>query len=211
MPTRLLVIADLLAAKHFTILDREIQCILRRTQRRTNLYGRGQLQRTPRDDFSHLVEPHVPQLLRTARAILGSDDLAWDAVQEALLSLWKEERPPAQLHGWLRRTVVHRSRHLLRTNLRRNRHESHAATCQCETCRRDDPAHLLEGRELQTSLAGALAKLPESHRQVFLLREMEQLDYEEIAKRLQVPVGTVRSRLNRSRAMLREALRPATD
>ena len=57
-------------------------------------------------------------------------------------------------------------------------------------------------------LNGAVGELPEKYRTAFILRDVEELPYEEVAKILSVPLGTVKSRVNRARMMLREKLQP---
>ncbi len=57
-------------------------------------------------------------------------------------------------------------------------------------------------------LDGAVKALPEKYRMAFILRDVEEMPYEEVAKVLNVPLGTVKSRVNRARLMLRDALRP---
>lgn len=68
------------------------------------------------------------------------------------------------------------------------------------------PEDELERAELRNLLDQALASLREEQRLVLVLREIEGLDYEAIAAQLDVPIGTVRSRLNRARAALREEI-----
>lgn len=138
-----------------------------------------------------------------ARRILGCDHLAADAVQEAMLSLWQLTTPPVDLPGWLLRAVVHRSLHQRRSLQRRIRHEQHAATAACalhDGC--DNPLHRAWAHELDDRLAQALATLPRDQGRAFVLFQRDGLDYDAIATRLAVPVGTVRSRLHRARAAL---------
>src|ERR1700675_3369432 len=75
------------------------------------------------DQFAAVVHARLPRLQRLARRILHGEDLADDAVQEALLSLWKEGRMPQNPEGWLVRAVVLRSLHLNRSRRRRRGHE----------------------------------------------------------------------------------------
>ena len=159
------------------------------------------------ESFADLVRPHLPAMLAAARAILDCEHHSCDAVQEALPSLWQEPKTPANLRAWLLRTVRYRSLHLLRTCTRRRKHEGRAATCQPEAHGKDDPARAATNDELAGLLDRALAALPVEQRHVFLMREVEQLDYEAIARALRVPVGTVRSRLSRSRRALRKLLK----
>jgi RNA polymerase sigma-70 factor (ECF subfamily) len=145
-------------------------------------------------------------MLAAARAILGCEHHAWDAVQEALLSLWHEPRLPANLRAWLLRTVCHRSMHIRRGCQRRRRREERVARQRGECTCSADPATLADARELLALVARACGQLPDELRQVFYLREMAELDYEAIARRMAIPIGTVRSRLSRVRAALRDLL-----
>ncbi|MBY0275836.1 sigma-70 family RNA polymerase sigma factor [Candidatus Binatia bacterium] len=152
--------------------------------------------------------PHLAVLHRVAERILGCRDLARDAVQEALVTYWREQPAHGHERAWLIRTVIHRSLHERRAQARRRRWESDAvrdAASDCPLC--SPPDHELERRELAASLDAALRALPEEHRTVFLLRELHGLEYDAIALRLSIPVGTVRSRLSRARCALRVALR----
>jgi len=144
------------------------------------------------------------QLLRgVARRILGDDDLAEDAVQEVMVSLWLAPEAPDALRGWLVRAVVHRSLHARRTRERRRRWEGEAGRLAAEDCPLCDPERQLDVRRELRSLDVAIGSLSEEFRTVLVLHEVDGLDYREIARRLAVPVGTVRSRLNRARRQLR--------
>lgn len=71
------------------------------------------------------------------------------------------------------------------------------------------PEEALYRHELARLLHDAIATIPEPHREPFVMREIEHLTYDEIAERLSIPAGTVKSRLNRARHHLRTALLPA--
>lgn len=153
-----------------------------------------------------LMAPHLAHAQAIARRLLGCDHLAADALQEALVALWREVTSPPDPRGWLVRTVVHRSRHLRRTLLRRQRHE-HTASQHCELHRGcDNPLHQALAHELGAELERAKTVLPTEQRAAFELYEETGLDYDGIAARLGLPVGTVRSRLHRARAALQRAL-----
>lgn len=152
-----------------------------------------------------LAERHVPRMLQVARSILGCEHLAWDAVQDALMCLWHERHAPHDLCGWLVRTTVHKSLHHVRTRARRSRHELLAAG------ERDfdpavDPAVLVARTDLARTILAAIERLPRSFREPFALRELEGLDYAEIAEQLGLAPGTVRSRIHRAKALLRASL-----
>jgi RNA polymerase sigma-70 factor, ECF subfamily len=157
-------------------------------------------------DFAAATRPLLGHLVSIARRILGDENAAWDAVQEALVSLWLEEEMPTNLRAWLARAVAHRSLHLARCQSRRRKHEVQARHQRIEESDRDDPAHHLEGEELGRILEEALSRIAPEQRTVMVLNVVEQMDYESIAKSLHIPIGTVRSRMNRARRALRELL-----
>ena len=112
---------------------------------------------------------------------------------------------PPNPRGWLVRTVVHRSLHARRSAQRRRKWEERAGVEWAATCPLCDPSEAVEARELERRLSQALDGLSDEHKIVVALRA-EGLDYQEIAERLAVPIGTVRSRLNRAREALRSEL-----
>jgi RNA polymerase sigma-70 factor (ECF subfamily) len=165
--------------------------------------------RPTREQFDALVGPHLSCMLREARRVLGTDDLAWDAVQETLLRFWRNGRIPDQPRSALLRVVRPASLQILRSRRRRHRHEDRAAAGRAEEppppdC--EDPVCAHERHEFRARLDAAIASLPAACRSAVRLRVTDELDYEQIAARLGVPVGTVRSRLARARELLREAL-----
>lgn len=154
-------------------------------------------------DRDRIVEL-IPRLRRYARALSGSRGEADDLVQDTLarafdkLHLWRPER---DLRVWLF-SVMH-NLHVDQGRARRARPEvplaGEALTAQDPGA---GPGDVLERRRLER----ALAWLPHPQRQVVLLVALEQLTYDEVARALDIPVGTVMSRLSRGRAMLRALL-----
>ena len=155
-------------------------------------------------ELSRVLEGHAARLQAIAQRILGSPDLASDAVQETFIALWQAPELPQNLRGWLARAVLHRSLHAKRTEGRRRRWEQLAGESWAENCPICDPERDAESREISRRLDSALSALSSDQRVAFELREFEGLEYGEIALRLNIPVGTVRSRLNRARRALRE-------
>jgi len=161
----------------------------------------------PTPELSRALERHAARLHAIAERILGCPDLASDAVQETFIALWGAPEAPKNLRGWLARTVLHRSLHARRTEGRRRRWEQLAGESWVDNCPICDPERDAESRELSRWLDEALEALSTDQRVAFELREFDGLDYREIASRLDIPVGTVRSRLNRARRVLQEEFR----
>jgi RNA polymerase sigma-70 factor (ECF subfamily) len=151
---------------------------------------------------------HTPRLLARARAILGSEDLARDAVQEALLLCWQQPQLPADPCAWLMRTVAHRALHHSRTRSRARRYEQLRAAEQHECDESCNPAISQDRGELAALLWRALDELPAPFRLAFVQFELEGLSYAQIALSERIPVGTVRSRIARARIALRVRLEP---
>ena len=151
------------------------------------------------------VTPNLPMLRRVAERILRCPEQAEDAVQDAVVALWRKGERPVELRGWLVKTVIHRSLHRRRTEARRRRWEEEASIAAEVTCPLCDPEEEFARRELLAVVEAGLAGLAEGHREVISLRS-QGLEYDEIARRLDLPIGTVRSRLNRGRRALRDDL-----
>ena len=166
--------------------------------------------RATSDDLAGIVRPLVGLLARASRRILHDDGLAEDAIQETLLCFWSQRQRPLNPRAWLLHAVTLRSLHLARTRRRCRRHEELACLRRPERSIRDDPADDLDRDEIRQLVNEALGRVSEEHRAVFMLWAFDGQDYEAIAETLRIPIGTVRSRLNRSRKALRQAL-PASE
>lgn len=158
------------------------------------------------DDTAHAVAEHIPRLRRYARALVGDRDMADDLVQDCLeralsrLHLWRRE---GDLRAWLF-TILHN----IHVNAARRRNRTPAmVTIDPAKPHLTDPGLAVApaqgvGLEL-AQLDRALHQLPAEQRQVILLIGLEGLRYEETARVLGIPVGTVMSRLSRGREALR--------
>ena len=152
-------------------------------------------------DTNRDIEAEIPRLRRYARAlthdIITADDLVQDCLTRALgkLHLWQEG---TDLRAWLF-TILHNQ---YVNNIRRAvREGAQVGLSESEPLLRRAPPQTkrLELRDLER----AIAKLPEEQRTVILLVGLEGMHYEEVAAVLDVPVGTIRSRLSRGREALR--------
>ena len=168
--------------------------------------------------FSRFVEQHKAMVLRCTRSILLDDAEAEDAAQDAFVQIFKkigEFRGESSLKTWVyriaRNIALNRTRSLARRNHGRHQEldgalESQQYTAEMAPSLRADPVREQELRELASSLERALASLDAGWREVLVLRDVEELSYEEIADALELPVGTVKSRIFRARAALRQTL-----
>ena len=156
------------------------------------------------NDMQWRIEAEIPRLRRYARAlardVAAADDLVQDCLARALgkLHLWQEG---TDLRAWLF-TILHNQY----VNQVRRAVREGAAVGLSETepmlTRGPHQSQNLELRDLEK----AIAKLPEEQRSVILLVGLEGMRYEEVAEVLDVPVGTVRSRLSRGREALRRLI-----
>ena len=152
-------------------------------------------------DFAQLLETEMPRLRRYARALTHNASRADDLVQSCLLRavtkrhLWQVG---TDLRAWLF-TILHNQNI---NDARRSMREGAAVPVEDVAPALTAPSNVEASLQLR-DLDRAIASLPEEQRQVILLAGLEQMGYEEVAKILGIPVGTVRSRLSRGRASLR--------
>jgi RNA polymerase sigma-70 factor (ECF subfamily) len=151
-----------------------------------------------------LVRTHERRVFNSCYRFTKSDTEAEDLTQEVFLRVFRNAktfRPEGggSLQIWMGRMT----RNLLIDNYRRKRHDRLTGKLLKEPTATDSrPDRLLAARELRIHLDSALRKLPPGLRKVVVLREIEDLEYRQIAHTLGIPEGTVKSRLNRARAEL---------
>lgn len=157
------------------------------------------------DEFEKAALPHLAELYRTAARLLGDSAKAEDVVQETYLQAWKSfERfeTGTNCRAWLFKILVNTIHHHRRKsfNLRLVK-EGEDVLEQAAAPAAPVPEHITEAGILR-----ALEQLPPDYRAAVLLADVEEFSYKEIAGLLEVPIGTVMSRLSRGRKMLRERL-----
>jgi RNA polymerase sigma-70 factor (ECF subfamily) len=137
----------------------------------------------------------------------GDAQLAEDAAQETFLQAWlnlNSYRPQTSLRNWLYRIAVNAATDMLRK-------EKHLASDAVDGLQladsRPSPEMVFVKQERAVLVQGAVLSLPEACRAVLVLREYEELSYQEIAASLDIPIGTVMSRLNYARNLLKERLK----
>jgi RNA polymerase sigma-70 factor (ECF subfamily) len=146
---------------------------------------------------------HQEFVLALARSLLRDEDAARDVAQETwLAALTRPPRSIASLRAWLAQVARSRAGDRLRRDLRRAEHERLAARAEAE----DAGAGLRDRLALQHQVVEAVLALREPYRTTILRHHYEGLDAAEIARREGVPAGTVRARISRAHAALRERL-----
>ena len=157
------------------------------------------------DDLKRLVAPQIPALRRYAHALTrdraAADDLVQDCLERAI-SHWAQRHPDGDVRTWLFSILHNLAVNQMRQAARRGRHESLESAD--EVALAHPPTQ--ESSLLQRDIVKALATLPEEQRSVLLLVSVEDLGYAEVARALDIPLGTVMSRLARGRARLRDAM-----
>lgn len=156
--------------------------------------------------FRQLVEAYQTPAYRLAARMCGPDS-AEDVTQEAFLAAWRalpEFRGDCRFSTWLYRLVSNAAIDCLR------REKKHRDTGDVDDLELPDGSPSLqeqaERSDTRDAVRRALDRLSPEHRQVLLLRFMQELDYGEIARALDVSEGTVKSRINRAKSKLREVL-----
>ncbi len=154
------------------------------------------------DDLATLIEPQIPALRRYAHALLREREAADDLVQSTLkraIKAWPQRRRDGDLRAWL--FAIQRNLFLAGLRRRRGVEVGPEALAQMPDSAAD-PETALGTRDI----LDGLESLPEEQRSVLLLVAVEDLSYAEVASVLDVPVGTVMSRLSRARGRMRAFL-----
>ena len=163
--------------------------------------------------FEQLVRQYEKRVLALTNRMCRNPEDAAEAAQEAFLSAWqglKFFRGDSSFSTWLYRLASNACVDLLR---REGRHQAAAGpSLNDEDVKLDvpdtaaTPQEAAEKQELREQIETGLRSLSPDHRQVLVLREMHQLSYDEIARTLDIDVGTVKSRISRGRKQLRNFL-----
>jgi RNA polymerase sigma-70 factor, ECF subfamily len=174
------------------------------------------VQRGQPESFYELVRPYERRVYAAAFAILRNQQDAEDAAQEAMLKAFAnigKFRAEARFSTWLIQITVNealmrrrRERAVTMEGIDDRREEDSDYAPRDFADWREIPSEALERKEIRERLAQALATLDRKYREVFVLRDMEQLNIQETAEALGISVAAVKTRLLRARLMLRDLL-----
>jgi RNA polymerase sigma-70 factor (ECF subfamily) len=156
-------------------------------------------------DFEAAALPHLDELYRTARRLTGSATEAEDVVQETYLQAWKSFHrfeSGTNCRAWLHKILFHVVQHYRRKSFRLVLKQDDEDTFE-ENLTYEPP---VPEEVTDDDVLAAFKKIPEHYREVVLLADVHEFAYREIAETLSIPLGTVMSRLNRGRNLLRQEL-----
>ena len=161
--------------------------------------------------FAELVRMYENKAYHLALRMCGNAEDACDVAQDAFIAAWRglpSFRGEAGFSTWLYRLVSNAAI----DHLRRTKHQRSNASLDDEELNLDapdsapTPHEAAEREDLKEAVAKGLNELSDDHRTVLVMREVQELSYEEIAEALGVDLGTVKSRLSRARNSLRKIL-----
>ena len=158
--------------------------------------------------FVGLVEAYQGPVYRLALGMGLSPHDAEEVAQETFVAAWRglpNFRGDSKFFTWLYQLTHHAAIDFLR---REKRHGDMMELSECPEISdgEDQPEEVAEKQEDKEAVVAAMQELTPEYREILLLRYMQELDYDEIAAVLSVPAGTVKSRLNRAKAQLKETL-----
>ena len=169
--------------------------------------------------FHELIRPYERMVYLTLFSIVKNEAEAEDGAQEAVISAYRNLRSfrgHAKFSTWLTTIAINEGRKRLRKSKGRAEDSTDEQMEDLEgdytpatlTDWREIPLESLERKELREALRVAVTELPDIYRQVFALRDLEEMNIEETAEALGITTGTVKVRLHRARIMLQKRLVP---
>lgn len=173
-------------------------------------------QQGDKNAFDALIRKYEQRAYQYAYRLTSNQDEASDIVADAFVRVYsalKNFRGQSSFGTWLYRILTNCYLDM-RKRERNRRHESLEATLQLDNGEvqrqfedeSDGPSELLERNARETAVQGALGNMPEYQQAMLVMYHVEMLSYEEISEALDLPIGTVKSRLNRARVALRDHL-----
>ena len=156
------------------------------------------------EEFEAAALPHMDDLYRTARRVLGNQSEAEDVVQETFLQAWKSFHRFEQgtnCRAWLYKIMFHVIQHHRRKRFSFNLRSTRDEGAELEASLVYEPPVPQELTD--EDVIAAFDRIPGNYREVMVLADVQEFSYKEVAATLNIPLGTVMSRLNRGRKLLR--------
>jgi RNA polymerase sigma-70 factor, ECF subfamily len=178
-------------------------------------------QRGDKRAFELLVEKYQHKLARLVSRLVRDPGEAEDVTQEAFIKAYRalpSFRGDSAFYTWLYRIGINTAKNFLVATGRRAPTSTEVDAEEAEGYEGSEQLHdintpesLLLSKEIATTVNAAIESLPEELRSAIQLRELEGMSYEEIAKLMDCPIGTVRSRIFRAREAIADKLKPLLD
>jgi RNA polymerase sigma-70 factor (ECF subfamily) len=158
------------------------------------------------EDLRAVVDAHAAAVYRVAVSVVHDGSLAEDVVQETMIKAWRHA--PLDDSGQIPRAWLLRvARNTAISLLRSRREDLHGPDTLPEAAETSETIRTVEGRAALDDLWVALGRLDEDARSLIVMREVDDLSYEEIAEATGLPLPTVKTRLFRARRALKDALK----
>jgi RNA polymerase sigma-70 factor (ECF subfamily) len=154
--------------------------------------------------FGELVRQHRQGVMNIVYRMCGDVNLAEDTAQETFLRAWQhldKYKPKGAFRNWIYKIALNTARNILRSEKTTMDIDDYKVVD-----RKPNPEQTVEQTERARLVQHAVLALPDASRSVLVLREYEGLSYRDIAETLDIPVGTVMSRLSYARQLLRKSL-----
>jgi len=169
-------------------------------------------------DFERLVDNYEKPIFNLIYRLIGDKDDAADLTQETFVAAYKSFstfRSESSVYTWLYRIAINKCKNKFKENDRRRIYEGTLIEddevvkgTEAKSCFADGPDAAFERKELKELIEQAIGKLPPDYRIVAVLRDLQGMSYDEIAKAADLSIDVVRTRLARARGMLRQKLEP---
>ena len=157
--------------------------------------------------FSEMVDRYKNRLMNVIGRMLSSSEEAEDIVQETFVRVY-QHRQSFNFQHCFSTWIYTIGLNLARNELRKRKKFKHYDIDEMQGNESEFAVEAKLPSRLPEVLNTAVEGLPEKYRTAFMLRDVQELSYEEVAQILDVPLGTVKSRVNRARLILREKLQP---
>ncbi len=157
--------------------------------------------------YSEIVDRYKDRLMHVIGRMLSSREEAEDIVQETMIRVY-QHRQSFNFQHCLSTWIYTIGLNLARNELRKRKKFKFYDITEMPGNQAEISVEMKLPSRLPQFLNNAIKNLPEKYKMAFILRDVQELPYEEVATVLDVPLGTVKSRVNRARLMLREKLQP---
>lgn len=157
--------------------------------------------------FNDMVDRYKNRLMNVIGRMLSSTEEAEDVVQETFVRVYQHRQSFNFQHcfsTWIYTIALN----LARNELRKRKKFKFLDITDMQGNESEFAVEMKLPSRLPEEIKKAIACLPEKYKMAFMLRDLQEMPYDEVAKVLSVPLGTVKSRVNRARMMLREKLKP---